>query len=178
MALNASPTANLNMNNVRIPSIHRIGEEGDGFSIALSSLDVGRLGISACAVGQAQSGFDIANSYSQDRLAFGQSIADFQGIAFMLADMVTKIHASRCVYIDAAALLDSGESISLEASISKLLSTDTAMAVTTDAVQVLGGNGFTTDYRVERLMREAKVLQIVEGTNQIQRVVIARELRK
>ena len=178
MALNSSPTTSLHLNDVRIPSDHRIGQEGQGFSIALSSLDIGRLGISACAVGLAQSAFQIANSYSQNRLAFGQSIADFQGIGFMLADMATGIHASRCVYTHAAALLDTHATISLEASISKLLSTDTAMQVTTDAVQVLGGNGYTTDFRVERLMREAKVLQIVEGTNQIQRVVISRELRK
>lgn len=178
MALNASPTANLYLNNVRVPSFHRIGLEGRGLGIALSSLDVGRLGIAACAVGLAQAALETANSYSGARHAFGQPISSFQGIGFMLADMAVKTHASRCVYLDAAHLLDSGNGISLEASMSKLLATDSAMAVTTDAVQVLGGNGFTSDYRVERLMREAKVLQIVEGTNQIQRVVISRELRK
>lgn len=178
MALNSSPTSNIHLTDVRIPLFNRIGQEGQGFAIALSSLDVGRLGIAACAVGLAQSALGIANLYSQERTAFDLHIADFQGIGFMLADMATSIHASRCVYTDAATLLDLGESISREAAMAKLLSTDTAMGVTTNAVQILGGNGYTTDYRAERYMRESKVLQIVEGTNQIQRVVISRELRK
>jgi alkylation response protein AidB-like acyl-CoA dehydrogenase len=178
MALNASPTVNIDLQNVRVPVSNRIGQEGEGFAIALASLDVGRLGIAACAVGLAHSALRIANSYSQERMAFDHQIADFQGIGFMLADMATSIYASRCVYLDAAGLLDSGESISQEAAMAKLLSTDTAMAVTTNAVQVLGGNGYTSGYRAERYMREAKVLQIVEGTNQIQRVIISRELRK
>lgn len=177
MALNASPTSSIHLNNVRIPTANRIGQEGEGFAIAMSSLDVGRLGISACAVGLAQSALHIANTYSQERRAFDRHIADFQGVSFLLAEMATEVHASRCVYVDAASLLDAGEIITKEASIAKLLSTDNAMSVTTNAVQILGGNGYTTDYRVERLMREAKVLQIVEGTNQIQKVVISRELR-
>lgn len=177
MALNSSPTAQIHFNNVVVPLENRIGQEGDGFPIALSSLDTGRLGIAACAVGLAQSALDISSDYASTRSAFGQTIDNFQGISFMLADMATGIEASRNLYLTAATQFDLEVSIGKVAAMSKLLATDTAMRVATDAVQVLGGNGYTSDYSVERFMREAKVLQIVEGTNQIQRMVIARELQ-
>lgn len=177
MALNSSPTAQVHFNDVVIPVDHRIGEEGQGFPIALSSLDVGRLGIAACAVGLAQAALDLSSSYASTREAFGQIIDSFQGVSFMLADMAASVEASRSVYLNAATQLDIGGSISKIAAIAKLLSTDSAMQVTTDAVQILGGYGYTSDYSAERFMREAKVLQIVEGTNQIQRIVIARELQ-
>lgn len=177
MALNSSPTAQVYFNDVIISSDHLIGREGEGFAIALSSLDVGRLGIAACAVGLAQSALNLASEYASNRVAFDQSIDNFQGVAFMLADMATSVEASRSLYVNAAAQHDVGSSISKIASMAKLLSTDSAMSVTTEAVQILGGNGYTADYNAERYMREAKVLQIVEGTNQIQRVVISRELQ-
>lgn len=178
MALNSSPTAQIRFDNVRVPTENRIGEEGEGYSIALASLDVGRLGIAACAVGIGQAALDLAANYSRQRHAFGKPIGDFQGVSFMLADMATSIQASRSLYLEAARLNDLNGSVSSLAAMSKLLSTDSCMKVTTDAVQVLGGNGYTSDYRAERFMREAKVLQIVEGTNQIQRLVIARELER
>jgi alkylation response protein AidB-like acyl-CoA dehydrogenase len=149
---------------------------GQGFGIALAALDAGRLGISACAVGVAQAALDEALAYARGREQFGRPIADFQGLRFMLADMATQIAAARALYLDAARLRDAGLPFSQQAAAAKLFSTDAAMRVTTDAVQVLGGYGYTADFAVERYMREAKVLQIVEGTNQIQRMVIARHL--
>jgi len=179
MGGNASPTAQVHLDNVLIPEIHRIGVEGQGLAIALSSLDMGRLGISACAVGLAQSALNTAGKYAGEREQFGQAIANFQGVGFMLADMATSIAASRALYLDAAFRVEIGAhgGIGAAAAMSKLMATDSAMKVTTDAVQVLGGNGYTKDYPVERYMREAKVLQIVEGTNQIQRLVISRSLQ-
>lgn len=176
MGMKGSPTAQLNFDGVRVPDTRRIGEEGQGFAIALSALDSGRLGISACAIGLAQAALDEAVSYATGRQQFGRPIADFQGLRFMLADMATRIEAGRALYLAAARLRDAGRPFSKEAAMAKLFCTDTAMSVTTDAVQVLGGYGYTVDFPVERYMREAKVLQIVEGTNQIQRMVIARHL--
>lgn len=176
MGMKGSPTAQLNFDGVRVPDTRRIGEEGQGFAIALSALDSGRLGISACAIGLAQAALDEAVSYATGRQQFGRPIADFQGLRFMLADMATRIEAGRALYLAAARLRDAGQPFSKEAAMAKLFCTDTAMSVTTDAVQVLGGYGYTVDFPVERYMREAKVLQIVEGTNQIQRMVIARHL--
>ncbi|GAA2924046.1 acyl-CoA dehydrogenase family protein [Streptomyces enissocaesilis] len=176
MGMKGSPTAQLNFDGVRVPDSRRIGEEGQGFAIALSALDSGRLGIAACAVGVARAALDEAVSYATGRQQFGRPIADFQGLRFMLADMATQIEAGRSLYLAAARLRDAGRPFSREAAMAKLFCTDTAMRVTTDAVQVLGGYGYTLDFPVERLMREAKVLQIVEGTNQIQRMVIARHL--
>ncbi|MFF5449284.1 acyl-CoA dehydrogenase family protein [Streptomyces sp. NPDC012888] len=176
MGMKGSPTAQLHFDGVRVPDSRRIGEEGQGFTIALSALDSGRLGIAACAIGVAQAALDEALAYALDRKQFGHPIADFQGLRFMLADMATRIEAGRSLYLSAARLRDQGKPFSREAAMAKLFCTDTAMAVTTDAVQVLGGYGYTQDFPVERLMREAKVLQIVEGTNQIQRMVIARHL--
>lgn len=176
MGLKGSPTAQLHFDGVRVPDARRIGEEGQGFAIALSALESGRLGIAACAIGVAQAALDEALAYALDRRQFGRPIADFQGLRFMLADMATQIEAGRALYLSAARLRDAGLPFSREAAMAKLFCTDTAMRVTTDAVQILGGYGYTMDFPVERLMREAKVLQIVEGTNQIQRVVIARHL--
>ncbi|TQK43264.1 hypothetical protein FBY35_4722 [Streptomyces sp. SLBN-118] len=174
MGMKGSPTAQLHFDGVRVPDSRRIGEEGQGFAIALSALDSGRLGIAACAIGVAQAALDEAVSYATGRQQFGRPIADFQGLRFMLADMATRIEAGRALCLAAARLRDAGRPFSRQAAMAKLFCTDTAMSVTTDAVQVLGGYGYTLDFPVERYMREAKVLQIVEGTNQIQRMVIAR----
>ncbi|OEV25071.1 acyl-CoA dehydrogenase, partial [Streptomyces nanshensis] len=149
---------------------------GQGFAVALSSLDSGRLGIAACAVGVAQAALDEALAYTAEREQFGRPLADFQGLRFMLADMATRIEAGRALYLAAARRRDAGQPFARQAAMAKLFCTDAAMAVTTDAVQLLGGYGYTTDFPAERYMREAKVLQIVEGTNQIQRMVIARHV--
>ncbi|MGW0499938.1 acyl-CoA dehydrogenase [Streptomyces sp. NPDC003007] len=176
MGMKGSPTAQVHFDGVRVPDDRRIGEEGQGFAIALSSLDSGRLGISACAIGVAQAALDEALAYATERRQFGKPIADFQGLRFMLADMATQIEAGRALYLAAARLKDAGRPFARQAAMAKLHCTDTAMRVTTDAVQILGGYGYTADFPAERYMREAKVLQIVEGTNQIQRMVIARHL--
>lgn len=176
MGMKGSPTAQLHFDGVRVPDARRIGDEGQGFAIALSALDSGRLGIAACAIGVAQAALDESLAYATGRQQFGRPIADFQGLRFMLADMATKVEAGRALYLAAARLRDRGLPFSKEAAMAKLFCTDTAMQVATDAVQILGGYGYTADFPVERLMREAKVLQIVEGTNQIQRMVIARHL--
>ncbi|MFI6765439.1 acyl-CoA dehydrogenase family protein [Streptomyces sp. NPDC050355] len=176
MGMKGSPTAQLHFDGVRIPDSRRLGEEGQGFTIALSALDSGRLGIAACAIGVAQAALDEALAYTAERQQFGRPIADFQGLRFMLADMATQVEAGRALYLTAARLRDAGLPFSKEAAMAKLFCTDTAMRVTTDAVQLLGGYGYTLDFPAERYMREAKVLQIVEGTNQIQRMVIARHL--
>ncbi|WP_217141141.1 acyl-CoA dehydrogenase family protein [Streptomyces sp. AC627_RSS907] len=176
MGLKGSPTAQVHLDGVRVRDARRLGEEGQGFAIALSALDSGRLGIAACAIGVAQAALDEAVSYAAQRRQFGKPIADFQGLRFLLADMATQIEAGRALYLSAARLRDAGLPFAKQAAMAKLLCTDTTMRVTTDAVQVLGGYGYTADFPAERYMREAKVLQIVEGTNQIQRMVIARHL--
>ncbi|MEU1479724.1 acyl-CoA dehydrogenase [Streptomyces sp. NPDC001668] len=176
MGMKGSPTAQVHFDGVRVPDARRIGDEGQGFAIALSALDSGRLGIAACAIGLAQAALDEAVGYATGRQQFGRPIADFQGLRFMLADMATQIEAGRALYLAAARLRDAGRPFAKQAAMAKLHCTDTAMKVTTDAVQVLGGYGYTADFPAERYMREAKVLQIVEGTNQIQRMVIARHL--
>jgi alkylation response protein AidB-like acyl-CoA dehydrogenase len=176
MGLKGSPTAQIHFDGVRISDERRLGEEGQGFAIALSALDSGRLGIAACAVGLAQAALDEAVAYATGRLQFGRPIADFQGLRFMIADMATRIEAGRALYLAAARLRDAGRPFARQAAMAKLFCTDTAMSVTTDAVQILGGYGYTADFPAERYMREAKVLQIVEGTNQIQRMVIARHV--
>ncbi|MGW6909184.1 acyl-CoA dehydrogenase family protein [Streptomyces sp. NPDC054940] len=176
MGMKGSPTAQVHFDGVRVPDERRIGEEGQGFAIALAALDSGRLGIAACAIGVAQAALDEAVGYATERRQFGKPIADFQGLRFMLADMATQIEAGRALYLAAARLRDAGRPFAKQAAMAKLHCTDTAMRVTTDAVQVLGGYGYTADFPAERYMREAKVLQIVEGTNQIQRMVIARHL--
>jgi alkylation response protein AidB-like acyl-CoA dehydrogenase len=176
MGMRASITAQMNFDDVTVPADNLIGAEGEGFRIAMAALDGGRLGIAACAVGVAQAALDTAAGYARERHQFGRPIADFQGLRFMLADMATGVAAARALYLSAARRRDAGKPYGAEAAMAKLFATDTAMRVTTDAVQVLGGYGYVADFPVERYMREAKVLQIVEGTNQIQRLVIGRRL--
>ncbi|MEU5219382.1 acyl-CoA dehydrogenase family protein [Streptomyces sp. NPDC020807] len=176
MGMKGSPTAQLRFEGVRVPDARRLGDEGQGFAIALAALDAGRLGIAACAVGLACAALDEAVAYARERRQFGRPIADFQGLRFLLADMATLVEAGRALYLSAARLRDEGRDFGRAAAMAKLFCSDAAMKVTTDAVQVLGGYGYTADFPVERYLREAKMLQIVEGTNQIQRVVIARHL--
>ncbi|MGC4856405.1 acyl-CoA dehydrogenase family protein [Micromonospora sp. DT4] len=178
MGLRSSPVAQIAFDGARVPADRLVGGEGAGFAIAMSALDSGRLGIAACAVGLAQGALDYAVGYARERQQFGRSIIDFQGLGFLLADAATQISAARALTLAAARLRDAGRPYSIEAAKAKLFATDMAMRVTTDAVQVLGGAGYVADHPVERYMREAKVLQIVEGTNQIQRLVISRALAK
>lgn len=178
MGLMGSTTATMRFDGVRVPAERRLGAEGEGLRIALAALDSGRLGIAAVAVGLAQGALDAALAYAQEREAFGKRIIDHQGLAFVLADMEAAVQSARATMLHAARLKDRGLPFSREASVAKLVATDNAMKVTTDAVQVLGGYGYTRDFPVERYMREAKVMQIFEGTNQIQRMIIARHLDK
>jgi alkylation response protein AidB-like acyl-CoA dehydrogenase len=178
MGLTGSPTAQLLLDQARIPVRRRIGAEGEGLKMALDALNSGRLGIAACAVGLAQAALDEAVAWASSRTQFGRPVIGFQGLEFMLADMAAGVESARATYLDAARRRDRGMPFRRQACIAKLVATDMAMKVTTDAVQVLGGYGYTRDFPVERYMREAKVPQIFEGTNQIQRMVIARELRK
>ncbi len=174
MGMNGSPTTQLLFEDVVVPARNLIGSEGKGISYALEALDTGRLCIAALATGIAQAAVNEATEYANTRTQFGKPIIDFQGVSFLLADMAAAVHTSRTVYLDACRRKDLGLEFSQEAAISKLVATDNAMKVTTDAVQVLGGAGYTRDFRVERYMREAKITQIFEGTNQIQRLVIGR----
>jgi alkylation response protein AidB-like acyl-CoA dehydrogenase len=176
MGLTGSVTAAMRFEDVRVPADRLLGAEGQGLSIALSGLDSGRLGIAAVAVGLARAALDQAVSYAAERETFGVPISSHQGVAFLLADMAAAVDSARAMTLTAARLRDSGYGFTREAAIAKLLATDNAMRVTTDAVQVLGGYGYTRDFPVERYMREAKVMQIFEGTNQIQRMIIARTL--
>jgi len=176
MGLTGSATATMRLDGARVPADHLIGERGEGLKIALAGLDAGRLGIAAVATGLAQGALDHALAYAREREAFGQRILDHQGLGFLLADMEAAVQTARAATLHAARLKDAGLPYGREASIAKLVATDHAMKVTTDAVQVLGGYGYTRDFPVERYMREAKVMQIFEGTNQIQRMVIARAL--
>jgi alkylation response protein AidB-like acyl-CoA dehydrogenase len=176
MGLTGSATATMRFDDVRVPVERRLGAEGDGLKIALAGLDAGRLGIAAVATGLAQGALDHAVAYARDRETFGTRIIDHQGLGFVLADMEATVESARATLLHAARLKDQGRPYSREASVAKLVATDGAMKVTTDAVQVLGGYGYTRDFPVERYMREAKVMQIFEGTNQIQRLVIARSL--
>lgn len=178
MGLMGSTTATVRLVDARIPAANLIGREGQGLSIALAGLDAGRLGIAAVATGLAQGALDTAVAYAKEREAFGKAIIDHQGLAFVLADMAAAVESARATYLSAARLKDAGRPYGREASIAKLIATDNAMKVTTDAVQVLGGAGYTRDFPVERFMREAKVMQIFEGTNQIQRLVISRHLAR
>jgi alkylation response protein AidB-like acyl-CoA dehydrogenase len=176
MGMRSSVTAQVAFEAAAVPGDQLIGEEGRGFRIALAALDAGRLGIAACATGVAQAALDAAVTYATQRRQFGRPIIEFQGLAFMLADMATAVAAARALYLAAARRKDAGLRYGQQAAMAKLFASDTAMKVTTDAVQVLGGYGYVEDFPVERLMREAKALQIVEGTNQIQRVVIGKSL--
>jgi alkylation response protein AidB-like acyl-CoA dehydrogenase len=178
MGLTAQATATMRFDGVRISAERRIGAEGQGLSIALAGLDAGRLGIAAVAVGLAQGALDDAVAYARERESFGRPIIDHQGLAFLLADMEAAVESARATLLAAARRKDAGLPYGRQASIAKLVATEAAMRVTTDAVQVFGGAGYTRDFPVERYMREAKVMQIFEGTNQIQRLVISRELAR
>ncbi|MGF6885569.1 alkylation response protein AidB-like acyl-CoA dehydrogenase [Nocardia sp. GAS34] len=178
MGLAAIPTTTAHYDDAFLPSERRIGAEGQGLHIALSALDSGRLGIAAVATGLAQAALDEAVAYAKERTAFGKPIVEHQGLGFLLADMAAAVDSARATYVDAARRRDAGLEYSRQASVAKLVATDAAMRVTTDAVQVFGGYGYTRDFRVERYMREAKITQIFEGTNQIQRLVIARSLAR
>ena len=178
MGLMSSTTATMLFDGVRVPAERRLGEEGQGLPIALAGLDAGRLGIAAVATGVAQGALDAAIAYAKEREAFGKAIIDHQGLGFLLADMAAAVESARATYLHAARLKDAGRPYGRQASVAKLVATDNAMKVTTDAVQVLGGAGYTKDFPVERYMRETKVMQIFEGTNQIQRMVIARHLAR
>ena len=176
MGMKASPTGQMIFDDARVPADHLLGERGEGFAAALAALASGRLGIAACAVGLAQAVMDAAVEYARERRQFGRPIIDFEGVSFILADMATGIEAARALYLEAARSKDAGRAYEPQAAMAKLFASDTAMRVATDGVQVLGGYGYVADYPLERYMREAKVLQIVEGTNQIQRLVIGRHL--
>ncbi len=177
LGIHGSPTVALHFSDCEVPVENRLGDEGGGFKIAMKTLEQSRPTIGAQAVGIAQAALDAAVGYAKERRAFDQPIAAFQGIQFMLADMAMAVHASRLVVHHAAALIDRGaSSTALAASIAKCLASDTAMKVTTDAVQIFGGYGYTREFPVERYMRDAKITQIYEGTNQIQRMIIAEQL--
>ncbi|SFL63314.1 acyl-CoA dehydrogenase family protein [Geodermatophilus ruber] len=176
MGLTGSTTAAIRLDGVPVPTDRLVGEAGRGLGIALAALDSGRLGVSAVAVGLAQSALDVAVEYARERTAFGRPIVEHQGVAFLLADMAAAVESARATYLSAARRKDAGKPYARQASIAKLVATDAAMKVTTDAVQVLGGAGYTREFPVERYMREAKIMQIFEGTNQIQRMVIGRHL--
>jgi alkylation response protein AidB-like acyl-CoA dehydrogenase len=176
MGARGSTTAQIILTDARVPADRLIGAQGHGFRIAMGALDSGRLGIAACAVGLAQAALDTAVDYAKQREQFGRPIGQFQGVGFLLADMAARVQAGRALYLDAARRKDAGLDYSTQAAIAKLVATDNAMAVATDAVQILGGAGYTQDFPAERFMREAKMLQIVEGTNQVQRLVISRNL--
>jgi alkylation response protein AidB-like acyl-CoA dehydrogenase len=178
MGLTGSTTATLDYDGVELEADRLVGGEGAGLAIALQALDSGRLGIAAVAVGLAQGSLDLAVSYAKERETFGRPIISHQGLGFLLADMAAAVESARAVTLEAARRRDRGLPFSRQASIAKLVATDAAMKVTTDAVQVLGGFGYTKEFPVERHMREAKVMQIFEGTNQIQRLVIARHLAR
>jgi alkylation response protein AidB-like acyl-CoA dehydrogenase len=179
MGIRGSPTREVILQDARIPTDRLIGEEGRGFAYAMQTLDYSRPAIAAQALGIAQGAFDFAARYATERQQFGQAISEFEGIAFMLADMAMKIEASRLLVYRALAACDSGDPRMIyHSSVAKCFASDAAMEVTTDAVQILGGYGYIKEYPVERFMRDAKITQIYEGTNQIQRVVIARELLK
>jgi len=174
MGLHCDTVREVMYDDVPVDASRRIGAEGNGMAIALSALDAGRLGIAAAATGLAQSALDLAAAYSKERQQFGRAISSNQGLAFLIADMEAAVTSARATYLHAARLKDAGRGFSKEAAVAKLVATDAAMRVTTDAVQVLGGAGYTQDFPAERFMREAKVTQIFEGTNQIQRLVISR----
>ena len=178
MGIRASHTSIINLDNVRVPAANRVGGEGEGFIVAMQALDSGRITIGATSVGLSQAALDAAATYSNEREAFGKPIGQHQGVGFMLADMAIEIEASRLLVMQAAGLRDQGLPYSHIAAMAKCKATDTAMRVTTDAVQVLGGYGYTREYPVERMMRDAKVMQIVEGTNQVQRIVISRHVTR
>jgi acyl-CoA dehydrogenase len=175
MGQRASNTATISFNDVEIPEDHLVGEENKGFKIAMMTLDRTRPGVAAMGVGVGRAAMEMAIDYSKERVQFGVPIAMHEAIQFIIADMATKVHLSRLATYHAANLLDQGKRNTLESSHAKRFAADSAMEITTDAVQVFGGYGFIKDYKVEKFMRDAKILQLYEGTAQIQRLVIARE---
>jgi acyl-CoA dehydrogenase len=175
MGQRASNTATISFNDVEVPLDHLVGEENKGFKIAMMTLDRTRPGVAAMGVGVARAAMEMAIEYSKQRVQFGVPIAMHEAIQFIIADMATKVHLSRLATYNSAVLLDQGKRNTLESSHAKRFAADSAMEVTTDAVQVYGGYGFIKEYKVEKLMRDAKILQLYEGTAQIQRLVIARE---
>ncbi len=178
MGWHASPMRELQFEGCRVPAEDLVGEEGIGFKVALAALDGGRLGIAACSVGLSQAAMDAAVAFTRERVQFGRPVIENQALQFMLADMATGIEAARRLYREAARVRDAGGDFSVGASMAKLFASDTAMRVTTDAVQLHGGYGYMQEYPVERFMREAKALQIVEGTNQVQRMIIGRRIAR
>jgi alkylation response protein AidB-like acyl-CoA dehydrogenase len=178
MGMNGSGTVELIFDNAIVPASQLLGQEGEGFKIAMSNLDGGRIGIAAQALGIARAAFDASVEYAKQRRQFNKSIADFQAIQFMIADMGTKLEAARLLTYQAASLRQAGLPCSQQASMAKYYASDAAMSVTTDAVQLFGGYGYSKEFPVERFMRDAKVTQIYEGTNQIQRVVVSKNLLK
>ena len=176
MGWQASPMRELVFDDCQVPGENLVGDQGDGFTVALAALDSGRLGIAASSVGLAQAALDAAVAFTREREQFGRPVIEFQGLQFMLADAATQIEAARRLYREAARARDQGSGSSVTCSMAKLFASDVAMRVTTDAVQAHGGYGYMREYPVERYMREAKALQIVEGTNQIQRMIIGRHL--
>jgi acyl-CoA dehydrogenase len=178
MGQRASNTAELTFENVRVPQGNLLGKRGRGFPMALQTLDFGRSGVAALSVGLARAALEHATRYAKERQQFGAPILNNQGVSFLLADMAMKVEASRLLTWQAAWLVDQGEKVTEKSAMAKCFASDTAMSVTTDAVQILGGHGYMKDAPVEKLMRDAKLLQIYEGTNQIQRMVIARQLSR
>lgn len=178
MGLHGSSTTEIIFDHARVPAENLLGQEGEGFRIAMANLDTGRIGIAAQALGIAEAALEYAVAYAKERHQFGKPIIQNQGIAFKLADMATEVESARLLVYRAASLKDQGEATGLAASMAKKFASDTAMRVTTEAIQVFGGYGYTKEYPVERLFRDAKITQIYEGTNQIQRKVIAKHLLK
>ncbi|HWW42655.1 acyl-CoA dehydrogenase [Pedobacter sp.] len=178
LGIRGSDTHSLMFNDVKVPKENRIGEDGFGFKFAMKTLEGGRIGIAAQALGIAAGAYELALAYSKERKAFGKPIADHQAIAFKLADMATQIEAARLLVYKAAWLKDQGQSYTLAGSMAKLYASKVAMDVTVEAVQIHGGYGFVKEYHVERLMRDAKITQIYEGTSEIQKVVISRDILK
>lgn len=176
MGLHAAHTTTVQFDDVRVPASNMVGKEGEGLIVALSSLDAGRIGIAMQALGIARAAFEHATRYALTREQFGKKIAENQGVSFKIAQMAARIEAARLVALKAAWLKDAGHKYSKEASIAKLLASDAAVEVTRDAIQVFGGNGYSREYPVERLYRDAKVTEIYEGTSEIQHVVIARQV--
>ncbi len=178
MGLRASDTTDLIFDNCRVPAQNRLGEEGDGFKIAMTALDGGRIGIAAQSLGVARAAFDASVRYAKQREQFGQKISKFQGLRWMIADMATQIEAARQLMLSAAAMKDSGRRYTMQASMAKLFASEMVNRITAKAVQIHGGYGFTTDYPVERYYRDARVFTIYEGTSEIQRVVISNNIFK
>jgi acyl-CoA dehydrogenase len=178
MGITASPTVQVFYDNVRVPAANMLGQEGDGFKIIMDTLDAGRVGVAAQAVGIARSAMEDCLEYATQRKQFGSVVTDFEGIQFMLADMATAVEASRLLMMRAAYLRDKGVPCAKESSMAKLFAGDTAMKVSTDALQIFGGYGYIKEYPAERHMRDAKITQIYEGTQQVQRLVIARNVLK